>query len=122
MLLAATAFTTPVAAADTSVENVCPHPPHPHHDDPLAIDSEHDDIESHSSHTHNHRRHSHSPMLPKEADEECSTHAVAHGMSATLGLVIHGLADGIALGASSLSENKQLGLVVFLAVLVHKGE
>lgn len=61
-------------------------------------------------------------MLPKEAEEECADHATAHGMSATLGLVIHGLADGIALGASSLSDNKQLGLVVFLAVLVHKGE
>lgn len=59
-------------------------------------------------------------MLPKEA-EECSTHAAAHGLSATLGLVIHGAADGIALGASSLSGRAELGLIVFLAVLVHKG-
>jgi zinc transporter 9 len=98
------------------VENVCPHPTHPHHDDE---DEEH----AHNNHSHFHtpeRRASMSPMLPKE-QEECSSHATAHGMSATLGLVIHGLADGIALGASSLSDNKQLGLVVFLAVLVHKG-
>ncbi|BEI81870.1 hypothetical protein CcaverHIS002_0210300 [Cutaneotrichosporon cavernicola] len=91
------------------VENVCPHPNHPHHDE----DEEH-------THFLPERRASMAPMLPKE-QEECSSHATAHGMSATLGLVIHGLADGIALGASSLSDNPQLGLVVFLAVLVHKG-
>ncbi|GMK59240.1 hypothetical protein CspeluHIS016_0702550 [Cutaneotrichosporon spelunceum] len=92
------------------VENVCPHPTHPHHDD--------EDEES--TQFIPERRTSMSPVLPKE-QEECSSHATAHGMSATLGLVIHGLADGIALGASSLSDNSQLGLVVFLAVLVHKG-
>ena len=43
-------------------------------------------------------------------------------MNALLGLVIHGLADGIALGASSLSDRSSLGVIVFLAVLVHKGE
>nr|XP_019011506.1 solute carrier family 39 (zinc transporter), member 9 [Kwoniella pini CBS 10737]OCF50287.1 solute carrier family 39 (zinc transporter), member 9 [Kwoniella pini CBS 10737] len=44
-----------------------------------------------------------------------------HGLSATLGMVIHGAADGIALGASSLSEKGSLSFIVFLAVLVHKG-
>lgn len=43
------------------------------------------------------------------------------GLNATLGLVIHAMADGIALGASSLTENSSLGLVVFLAVIIHKG-
>lgn len=43
------------------------------------------------------------------------------GLNATLGLVIHALADGVALGASSLSGSGGLGLVVFLAVIVHKG-
>lgn len=43
------------------------------------------------------------------------------GLNATLGLVIHAMADGIALGASSLSEKGGLGFVVFLAVIVHKG-
>ncbi|KAJ9092185.1 hypothetical protein QFC21_006930 [Naganishia friedmannii] len=42
-------------------------------------------------------------------------------LNATLGLVIHALADGVALGASSLSGSGGLGLVVFLAVIVHKG-
>lgn len=43
------------------------------------------------------------------------------GLNATLGLIIHAMADGIALGASSLTENSGLGLVVFLAVIIHKG-
>ncbi len=43
------------------------------------------------------------------------------GLNATLGLVIHAMADGIALGSSSLSGNGGLGFVVFLAVIVHKG-
>jgi zinc transporter ZupT len=45
----------------------------------------------------------------------------ASGLNATLGLVIHAMADGIALGASSLSPSGGLGFVVFLAVIVHKG-
>ena len=45
----------------------------------------------------------------------------------TLGLVLHGLADGLALGMSMLSNNDSssssyaLTLVVFLALAVHKG-
>lgn len=53
--------------------------------------------------------------------ESLSGGSAVHGLNATLGLVIHGAADGIALGASSLSGRGSLGLVVFLAVLVHKG-
>ncbi|ODN82337.1 hypothetical protein L198_07757 [Cryptococcus wingfieldii CBS 7118] len=56
------------------------------------------------------------------ASEGAATVSAVHGLNATLGLVIHGAADGIALGASSLaSSNSSLGLVVFLAVLIHKG-
>lgn len=54
--------------------------------------------------------------------ESLSGGSAVHGLNATLGLVIHGAADGIALGASSLSGRGSLGLVVFLAVLVHKGK
>lgn len=45
----------------------------------------------------------------------------------TVGLVLHGLADGLALGMSMLSNNEPsspsyaLSLVVFLALAVHKG-
>lgn len=90
----------PCAHIDSgSVENLTPHPPHaPELDDQST-----------------------NPMLPKDEDPECETHAAAHGLSATLGLVIHGMADGIALGASSLSDNEGLGMIVFLAIIIHKG-
>jgi zinc transporter 9 len=43
----------------------------------------------------------------------------------TLGLVVHGLADGLALGVSALSAESgapsNLSFVVFLALLIHKG-
>jgi zinc transporter 9 len=45
----------------------------------------------------------------------------------TIGLVVHGLADGLALGMSAVSNNNEsspsygLSLVVFLALAVHKG-
>ncbi|KAI0036551.1 Zinc/iron permease [Vararia minispora EC-137] len=39
----------------------------------------------------------------------------------TVGLVIHGLADGLALGVSALSEGEtDLSLIVFLALAIHK--
>jgi solute carrier family 39 (zinc transporter), member 9 len=45
----------------------------------------------------------------------------------TVGLIVHSLADGLALGMSVLSNNNEsspsygLSLVVFLAIVVHKG-
>lgn len=40
----------------------------------------------------------------------------------TLGLVMHGLADGLALGVSALGNTESdLSLVVFLALIIHKG-
>ncbi len=56
----------------------------------------------------------------QEAEGGASGGGIA-GLNATLGLVIHAMADGIALGSSSLSPSSGLGLVVFLAVIVHKG-
>jgi len=45
----------------------------------------------------------------------------------TIGLIIHGIADGCALGVSALEEASSqnsdgLSLIVFLALLLHKGE
>ena len=59
---------------------------------------------------------------PRQVDNFTSSQGGRRALNATLGLVIHGTADGIALGASSLSDRSSLGLIVFLAVLVHKGE
>ena len=44
-------------------------------------------------------------------------------MSRSLGLVVHALADGFALGVASLTDtvSKSLSMVVFLALAVHKG-
>ncbi|KAL2164663.1 hypothetical protein VTH06DRAFT_3880 [Thermothelomyces fergusii] len=43
-----------------------------------------------------------------------------HSLATTLGLVIHAAADGIAIGASATTSNLNVGLIVFLAILVHK--
>lgn len=41
-------------------------------------------------------------------------------LATTTGLVIHAAADGIAMGASATTSNLNVGLVIFLAILVHK--
>lgn len=41
-------------------------------------------------------------------------------LATTLGLVIHAAADGIAMGASATASNLSVGLIIFLAILVHK--
>lgn len=97
----------PLSTLTRSVENLSPHPPH---SSDLVDDPEHN-----CGHDDASRQ-----LLPK--DDDCETHAAAHGLSATLGLVIHGAADGIAIGASSLTGNSKLSMVVFIAVIVHKGE
>ncbi|EWC47005.1 hypothetical protein DRE_03767 [Drechslerella stenobrocha 248] len=40
--------------------------------------------------------------------------------STTLGLLIHAMADGIALGASANASKPSLGLIVFFAIMLHK--
>ena len=54
-------------------------------------------------------------------------HAVHHdedkdllGVSATIGLIIHAAADGLAIGAS-VSSSTETGLIVFVAIMLHKG-
>ena len=54
-------------------------------------------------------------------------HAVHHdedkdllGLSATIGLIVHAIVDGIAVGAS-VSSSTETGLVVFVAIMLHKG-
>ncbi|AEO69447.1 uncharacterized protein THITE_2119866 [Thermothielavioides terrestris NRRL 8126] len=41
-------------------------------------------------------------------------------LATTTGLVIHAAADGIAMGASATTPNLNVGLIIFLAILVHK--
>ena len=54
-------------------------------------------------------------------------HAVHHdedkdllGLSATIGLIAHAAADGLAVGAS-VSSSTETGIIVFLAIMLHKG-
>jgi len=54
-------------------------------------------------------------------------HAVHHdedkhllGLSATIGLIIHAAVDGLAVGAS-VSSSTETGLIVFVAIMLHKG-
>ncbi|KAL8830995.1 MAG: hypothetical protein Q9170_005480, partial [Blastenia crenularia] len=55
--------------------------------------------------------------LPSHANQTPSQRS----FSTTLGLVIHAAADGIALGAShSSGSSTSLGLVIFLAIMIHK--
>lgn len=42
------------------------------------------------------------------------------GFATTIGLVIHAAADGIALGASSTTAHRDLSLIIFFAIMVHK--
>ncbi|WWC93817.1 hypothetical protein V866_000653 [Kwoniella sp. B9012] len=111
------------------IETLTPHPspsppPSPpssrSHSPASSIDSAHRPSPQHMN--------SHTPLQSKakklhvhDYDDSDGLSGSVHGLNATLGMVIHGAADGIALGASSLSGNGSLSLIIFLAVLVHKG-
>lgn len=117
-----------------SIETLTPHPPSPHeHSSPSSpsssttplTDGLHESGRPDLQHLD-----SRTPIMPKRmhvcesspSDKQCSASGALRGLNATLGMVIHGAADGIALGASSLSAKGNLGLIVFIAVLVHKGQ
>ncbi|WVF72836.1 hypothetical protein IAT40_007654 [Kwoniella sp. CBS 6097] len=113
------------------IETLTPHPPHTH-SEPASPTSSRSHTPS-SSMDSNHRPpaqhlNSQTPIITKpkrmhvhEGEDGSDGHSAMHGLNATLGMVIHGAADGIALGASSMSGNGSLSLIIFLAVLVHKG-
>lgn len=44
----------------------------------------------------------------------------SRSLATTLGLVIHAAADGIAMGASSTTSDQKLGLIIFVAIMIHK--
>ena len=87
-------------------------------------------IEQFTSHTgsHSHSRANSLPYIllnsnpPVEDGEELDRATPEKAYPVTLGLIIHGLSDGLALGVSALSDTESdLSLVVFLALLIHKG-
>lgn len=66
----------------------------------------------------------------RHSGEEAPSPIATHGQgnehshdsvkSTSVGLVIHAIADGIALGASVATENSALETIVFIAIMVHK--
>lgn len=48
------------------------------------------------------------------------TPRASRSMATTLGLVIHAAADGIAMGASSSTEDMKMSFVIFVAIMIHK--
>lgn len=65
-----------------------------------------------------HHSPSHSPNLyPADA---APSNEQSNPPATTIGLVIHAAADGIALGASSSASSTKLGLIIFLAIMLHK--
>ncbi|KAJ7643954.1 Zinc/iron permease [Roridomyces roridus] len=56
--------------------------------------------------------------LASSPDEIKGSRAKAYPL--TFGLIIHGLADGLALGVSSLSDSHDLSFIIFLALIIHK--
>lgn len=56
---------------------------------------------------------------PTEAQEPAPA-GVPRSVSTSIGLIIHSVSDGIALGASVSSQNSALEMIVFIAIMVHK--
>ncbi|KAF3770352.1 hypothetical protein M406DRAFT_35959, partial [Cryphonectria parasitica EP155] len=44
----------------------------------------------------------------------------SRSLATTVGLVIHAAADGIAMGASATTSDMKLGIIIFVAIMVHK--
>ena len=69
------------------------------------------------AHVHDHgHAHAHAGDLHLEDGTGCDVHTL--GMAAFVGMSLHTLVDGFALGAASVDAG--LGLLVFLAILAHK--
>lgn len=92
---------------------------HFHNHEPVSTESE-------ASHSHDH---SHSDEHQHHSTAECHSHGHAHGLSwlgIAIGLSVHTLIDGIALGVSVNAEASRattaslFGLGTFLAIFLHK--
>ncbi|CAB3992066.1 zinc transporter ZIP9 isoform X1 [Paramuricea clavata] len=59
--------------------------------------------------------HSHAP-----ADVESNGRQNRGSFTATIGLVVHAAADGIAMGAAAVSSKPEVEIIVFLAIMLHK--
>merc|ERR1739838_1261068 len=70
--------------------------------------------------------HAHSPeirldeLTQSKLNRSPSTDLKAKTKTATIGLVVHAMADGVALGAAMSTERSDLQVIVFLAIMLHK--
>lgn len=51
---------------------------------------------------------------------EDETETSGGGLTATIGLVVHAAADGVALGAAATTQHHDVEIIVFLAIMLHK--
>ncbi|KAJ3117975.1 hypothetical protein HDU96_004651 [Phlyctochytrium bullatum] len=58
--------------------------------------------------------------LPPPSTDKAGNTASQRRMAATIGLVVHAAADGIAMGAASASDQASLEFIVFMAIMLHK--
>ncbi|CAN8000098.1 unnamed protein product [Ixodes hexagonus] len=68
-------------------------------------------------------RHRHSKVLPTSVSGKRLgrvTYGPRSSVTATLGLIVHAAADGVALGAAATTSNLDTEAVVFLAIMLHK--
>ncbi|KAJ3044049.1 hypothetical protein HK097_001584, partial [Rhizophlyctis rosea] len=70
----------------------------------------------HFGHSHNSQSHIVAVNDFRDRDNMYANTKIA----ATIGLVVHAAADGIALGAATASDRGSLGFIVFLAIMLHK--
>ncbi|KAJ3045347.1 hypothetical protein HDV00_010217 [Rhizophlyctis rosea] len=66
---------------------------------------------------HSHNSASHIVSVNDIRDRDVYSH---NKMAATIGLVVHAAADGVALGAASASDRGSLEFIVWLAIMLHK--
>ncbi|KAI9179949.1 hypothetical protein H9P43_005298 [Blastocladiella emersonii ATCC 22665] len=73
-------------------------------------------------HHHYHGIGTHSPDPSSDSAGPSYTSAAGQSVvAATIGLVIHSFSDGVAMGAASAAAQPALEMVVFLAIVLHKG-
>lgn len=58
-------------------------------------------------------------QISARRNEQITVHADRNS-TATIGLVVHAAADGIALGAAATTSHKDVEMIVFLAIMLHK--
>lgn len=103
-----TTTTTPTTTATTAADAAtsAPESISPNHSEPMMINS---NTSSNPNRYYDHSRHI------------VANHKIKNTkVTPTLGLVIHAAADGIALGAAATTSHRDVEMIIFLAIMLHK--